>query len=111
MRVLLFLGALLSATPAFALSDSLIDYCLTTADPKACLHSVSTDLEQGRLDAQREMQQRQLEAQLEAAQIQANGLALFGSGPALIQGMNQGFQQMQLPYVSTPQFQYPPSRR
>lgn len=36
------------------------------------------------------------QAQVEAARQQALGLALFGSGPALIQGMNQGFQQMQV---------------
>jgi hypothetical protein len=37
---------------------------------------------------------------LEQARQYANGLALFGTGPALINGINQGFRQMQShPYV------------
>ena len=47
--------------------------------------------------------------QLEQARIQANGMALFGSGAAFVNGMNQGLQMMQQPYVSTPYFSYGPS--
>lgn len=39
----------------------------------------------------------------EVARQQALGLALFGTGPAMINGMNQGMQQMQIhPYVLPP---------
>jgi hypothetical protein len=51
---------------------------------------------------QRELQQRQIDAQLEQARIQANGMALFGAGNALINGMNQGFNNMRLPMSPTP---------
>jgi hypothetical protein len=111
MRILLFLAVLMFPVSAFALSDSLIDYCLTTPDPRACLKSVSADVQASRENFQRDLQQRQYDTELEQARIQANGMALFGSGHALIQGMNQGFQNMQQPYISTPPIQYPPSRR
>lgn len=45
----------------------------------------------------RELQRQNVEAQLEMARQQALGMALFGSGAAMIQGMNQGFQNMQQP--------------
>jgi hypothetical protein len=38
-------------------------------------------------------------------------LALFGSGSALINGMNQGFLNMQQPYVNTPYFNYHPAKK
>lgn len=104
MRVLLFLGLLLIASPAFALSDAAIDYCLGTPNPKACLQAVSTDVEQRKLDAQREQQQQYLQTQLEQARIQANGMAAFGAGNAMINGMNRGLQNMQLP---PPPIQHP----
>ena len=54
-------------------------------------------------ELQRQMQQQYYDNQLEQARIQANGMALFGSGQALINGMNQGFQNMQQPrYDSQP---------
>jgi len=64
--------------------------------------------------AEREWQAQQNEAnrqaQVEAARQQALGMALFGSGPALIQGMNQGMQQMQVkpmpPMQLSPPVQY-----
>ena len=104
MRVsTLFLGALFIASPAFALSESAIEYCLSTPNPKACLVAVSADVNQRRMEA---AQQRQIDAQLEQARIQANGLALFGAGNAFVNGMNQGLHQMHQPYVNTPQYQY-----
>ena len=56
---------------------------------------------------QRQADREQAQAQVEAARQQALGLALFGSGPAMINGMNQGFQQMQVkPYVLPPAQNY-----
>ena len=53
--------------------------------------------------AQVEANVRAMQQQQELARIQANGLAAFGSGNALINGMNQGFQNMQIhPYVLPP---------
>ena len=50
-------------------------------------------------------QQRQHESDL--ARQQAAGMALFGSGNALINGMNQGLRQMQVhPYVLPPAQHY-----
>ena len=101
MRVsTLFLGALLIASPAFALNDSVISYCFTTADPKACITSFMAD----ERAYQSQLQRQYLDNQLEQARIQANGLALFGAGNAMINGMNQGFQNMQQPYVQTPYY-------
>ena len=106
MRVLLFVGALLVASPVLAMNDSIISYCLTTADPQRCLSSFLADERAHNDQLQREAQQRQIAAQLEQARIQANGMALFGAGNALINGMNQGFQNMQQPYVNTPPSTY-----
>jgi hypothetical protein len=51
--------------------------------------------------------QTQDQTQRDLARQQANGLALFGSGNALINGMNQGFQNMQVhPYVLPPPQHY-----
>ena len=102
---LIFLG-LLFAVPVFAASDPIIEYCFTTSDPKSCLVAIQADVGAARLQRQQDMQAQQLQAQLEAARIQAQGLILFGSGPALIQGMNQGFQMMRQPYISTPSQSY-----
>ena len=103
MRVLLFLGALLLASPALADTDPLIEYCFTTPDPKTCLQTVMHDVEQRRMES---AQQQQLDAQREQARLQMQGMALFGAGNAMIHGMNQGFQNMQQPYVSTPTHRY-----
>jgi len=103
MRALLFfLGLLFMTTPAFALSDAILDYCLSTKDPKACIQEVQAGQERH----QRELQRDAYAAQLEQARLQANGLALFGSGAAMINGMNQGFQNMQQPYINTPSHSY-----
>ena len=52
------------------------------------------------------------QAQVESSRQQAVGMALFGSGPALIQGMNQGMQHMQLkpmpPMSVAPPVRYTP---
>lgn len=101
MRVLLFLGFLLIATPAFALSDSFIDFCLTTDNPKACLRSAAEFTHSHQL----QQQQAAYDAQRELARIQANGMAMFGTGPALINGMNQHLSNMR---VQTPPVQIAP---
>lgn len=100
--LVIFLGLLITATPAFALDESIIQYCFTTANPQSCLHAFNDEAQR----SQREMQQRQIDAQLEQARIQAQGMALFGAGNALINGMNQNLQNMQQPYLNTPQFSY-----
>ncbi len=104
MKVLLAVVLVLSASSAWALSDSTIDYCLTTANPKQCLVDIQRDLNATGGGAQWE-QQAQLQRDL--ARQQALGMAAFGSGNALINGMNQGFRQMQVhPYVLPPAQQY-----
>lgn len=112
MRYLIFLGLLIAA-PAFASSDLIVKFCNAQPDPRACIrgfideqvveHQAAQE-QSNRRDA--EIRQQYLANQLEQARIQANGMALFGSGPALIQGMNQGFQMMRQPYISTPAQQY-----
>ncbi|MEO5630696.1 MAG: hypothetical protein ABIQ24_13035 [Nitrospiraceae bacterium] len=101
MKLLLALVVLLTASTVFAMSDSIVDYCLTTQDPRSCITSFRSE----ERISQRDMQQRQLDAQLEQTRIQANGIALFGSGEALINGMNQGFQNMQQPTYTLPPVQ------
>ena len=41
--------------------------------------------------------------QLEQARIQANGMALMGSGPAFINGMQQAFRPLPMPVMPTVQ--------
>jgi hypothetical protein len=56
---------------------------------------------------QEQARQADREAQVEAARQQALGMAAFGSGNALINGMNQGMQNMQVhPYVLPPAQNY-----
>ena len=105
MRVLLFLGALLIASPAYAIGDSLIGYCFTTPNPQACITDFMNQERQVQ-EAEARRAERQQAVILEQARIQANGMALFGAGNAMINGMNQGFRQMQQPYVNTPYFSY-----
>ena len=105
MRVLLFLGALLLASPALAISDKTIDYCFTMQDPKLCMKTFLLMERNLQAEGQRERERQleaQREAQLEQARTQANDKALFGAGNALINGMNQGLQNMQLPYNQPP---------
>ena len=80
MRVgILFLGLLVFTIPAIAQSP----------DP---------------YELQRQMLERQFEAQMEQSRIQASGMALFGSGPAMINGMNQWGQTMQQPQYAPQPF-------
>ena len=110
MRVLLAVLAIgLGLTgPAWALSDSLIDYCLTTAQPKQCLVDVQRELAQQDLERQQAQWNQQAQLQRDLARQQAAGMAAFGSGNALINGMNQGMRQMQVhPYLLPPAQNYP----
>ena len=109
MRVLVLATVLVLGVSgsAWALGDAVIDYCLTTANPKACLQSVQREVDQAQREHQHAMLQQQQAAQIEAARLQANGLAAFGSGRALVNGMNQGLRQMEVhPYVLPPAQHY-----
>lgn len=64
-----------------------------------CIQALSQMRAQSMAEQAR-MEQRQQEREL--AREQSRGLALFGSGNALIQGMNQGFQGMRLPPYHQP---------
>lgn len=100
MRYLLTCILILSAGTAWALSDAVIDYCLTTANPKQCLVDIQRDIAAAQGQSQWE---HQAQLQRDLARQQAAGMALFGTGNALVNGMNQGMQQMQIhPYVLPP---------
>ena len=100
--LILLIGMLFVTVPAFAISDSVVSYCFTTATPQNCIQKFLAEERAYQQMVQREMQQNQLEQ----ARMQANGMALFGAGNAMMNGVNQGFRQMQQPYVDTPYFQY-----
>lgn len=70
---------------------------------RACEQGASYSVERERAFFA-EQRERDRHAQSEAARQQALGLALFGSGPALIQGMNQGFRPL-------PPYQQPGAQR
>ena len=108
MRYLLAAVLVLSASSAWALSDATIDYCLTTANPKQCLVDIQRDLNATGGGAQWQSQwDQQAQLQRDLSRQQALGMAAFGSGNALINGMNQGFRQMQVhPYVLPPAQHY-----
>jgi hypothetical protein len=94
----------LSAVPAWAVSEAMIELCLGTANPKHCL--VEVQRESGGM-SQQELWNQQAQLQRDLARQQALGMAAFGSGNALINGMNQGFRQMQVhPYMQPPAQQY-----
>lgn len=96
MRYLILLSLLFIAAPAFALSNSLAEFCLTSSDVRDCIQRGITQ----EREAERRHERAMAELQREIAEKQALGLALFGSGPAIIGGMNQGFQNMQVkPYM------------
>lgn len=80
-------------------TTSIIEFCNTTKAPQDCIAAVRADKE---LAAQRDMQERQIEAQQDIAGEQSRSMALFGTGQALISGMNQGFNNMRLPMPHTP---------
>jgi hypothetical protein len=99
MKVLLAALLLLGASTVYAQSDP----CGTmpTAEQQILCLRGQVAFQQFQLQ-----QQRQHESDL--ARQQAAGMALFGSGNALINGMNQGFQHMQVhPYVLPPAQHYP----
>jgi len=100
--ILMLVGLLFVAVPAFAINDSVVSYCFTTATPQNCIQQFLAEERAYQQMVQREFQQNQLEQ----ARIQANGMALFGAGNAMINGVNQGFRMMQQPYVNTPYFQH-----
>ncbi len=104
MRYLLAVVLILSASSAWALSEQAIAICLGTDNPKACLLTMQGETMQANGQAQWD-QQAQLQRDL--ARQQALGMAAFGSGNALVNGMNQGFRQMQVhPYMLPPAPQY-----
>ncbi len=85
---------------AWALGDAAIEYCLSTAQPKQCLLAMQQETAGNQWNQQAQLQR-------DLARQQALGMAAFGSGNALVNGMNQGFRQMQVhPYVLPPAPQY-----
>ncbi len=105
--LLTILFLVVSAGSAWALSESVIDYCMTTANPKQCLVDIQRDVAPVQTGPTWE-QQAQLQRDL--ARQQAAGMAAFGSGNALINGMNQGFRQMQVQPYYLPPVQHIPTR-
>jgi hypothetical protein len=86
MRILLTIFALLITSPAFANDAEIIKQ------------------QQAIIQQQQAMLQQQMDFQMALAQEQTRGMALFGAGNAMINGINQGFNNMrQTPYVQ--QFQ------
>lgn len=75
-------------------TKSMIEYCNTTQAPHDCIAAVRADKE---LAAQRDMHEHQIAAQQDIAREQSRGMAMFGMGNALINGMNQNLQNMQRP--------------
>jgi hypothetical protein len=93
MRTLLILTALLIASPVFAINESVVNYCFTTKNPQGCISSFIADEQAYKT---REAQ-RQMDFQMELAQEQTRGMALFGAGNAMINGINQAFRPMPTP--------------
>lgn len=100
-------ASLAGAGSAWALSESVIDYCLTTTNPKQCLVDIQRDLAASQPPVAGPTWDQQAQLQRDLARQQAAGMAMFGSGNALINGMNQGMQNMQVhPYVLPPAQNY-----
>jgi hypothetical protein len=78
MRILLTIFALLIASPAFANDADIIKQ------------------QQAIIQQQQAMLQQQMEHQMALAQEQTRGMALFGAGSAMINGINQGFNNMRV---------------
>ncbi len=78
MKTLLTFIALLIAVPAFANDAETIKQ------------------QQAIIQQQQAVIQQQMEHQMALAQEQTRGMALFGAGNALINGMNQGFNNMRV---------------
>src|SRR5688572_9250032 len=79
MRILLTIFALLITSPAFANDAEIIKQ------------------QQASIQQQQAMLQQQLDFQIALAQEQTRGMALFGAGNAMINGMNQAFRPIQPP--------------
>src|SRR5688572_29435746 len=98
MRTLLVLISLLIASPAFAMNDSELNFCKAMKDPMQCVNQFLT----AEHKAKREMEYLQqylpqTDNQMAIAEEQTRGMALFGSGNAMINGMNQAFRPMPTP--------------
>ena len=99
--------------------DQMLDYCHRLQDKgerDRCVRTIEQDqrnIEQSQVRAQQQEREAQYAQQQELARQQALGMALFGSGQALINGMNQGFNNMRIPPPQTyqpvplPQYQSP----
>jgi hypothetical protein len=98
MRTLLAFIALLIASPAFAMSESELNFCKAMKDPMQCVNQFLT----AEHKAKREMEYLQqylpqTDNQMALAEEQTRGMALFGAGNAMINGINQGFRPMPTP--------------
>lgn len=123
--LVIFLAVLLIPVSALALTDDVVSFCFTEPNPQQCITKSIQEEEKAAAAQIRlhgpggytptnppiDRQQQALDAQLETARIQANGMAMFGAGNAMVNGINQGFQNMQQPYVSTPGFSYGHQRK
>ena len=92
-------GAILWAMSAGAMTEA--EECPGWKNQEACatyVQGVQTRErmrdQQRQQDWQAQQNQANRDAQLDAARQQALGMALFGSGNALINGMNQGFRPL-----------------
>jgi len=100
MRYLLAVILLLSASTVYA-GEDILSACTAAFQIEQYRAQCIQNLSQRQ--AVLEQSQLQSASQIEAARMQANGLAAFGSGRALINGMNQGFRMMEVhPYVLPP---------
>ena len=102
MKVLLMAVCLLSASAVWAMSPEEIgQFCAK----QFSIEQYRASCMQGLLGSAQTQEQNQLQREL--ARQQATGMALFGSGNALINGMNQGLQNTQIhPYVLPPAQHY-----
>ena len=96
MRTLLAVILVLSASSAWALTDSAIEFCFTTAQPKQCLVEIQREVAANQAAPSGPHWDQQAQLQRDLARQQAAGMAAFGSGNALVNGMNQGLRQMQV---------------
>ncbi len=110
MKYLLAAILVLSAGSAWALSESVIDYCMTTANPRQCLVEIQREVRGAQSQQTGPTWEQQAQLQRDLARQQAAGMAAFGSGNALINGMNQGFRQMQVQPYYLPPVQHIPTR-
>ena len=80
--------------------ENLVRVCSQSGQlDQQCLYQLGMIQRSNKALAQR---QADREAWVEQSRQQANGLALFGTGNALVNGMNQGFNNMRLPPYHQP---------